>query len=770
MQVCANGLNNVNSLSAFHLARARALDRPVPIALSSVLQLSPTPFTLWIGIAALVLVSVLAVLSWKRSPHPRRTAVLECLRLLAVTAVVLLLWQPEWLTTVDPGTKPKIVILWDDSKSMTTIDAPLPTLLSEKSEIVSRAEWVKKTLASELWKPLEAQGANEVAAVPFATASTTESSALAGTNIEGPLADLLDKEANLRAVVLLSDGDYNQGQPPVAAAQKMRLRGVPLFAIPVGSNVRLPDLDILSVSAPTYGIVGENVQIPFTVRSSLDRQVRTIVRLRDEFGKERTKDLVIPPNSETYDSMLWRLEKEGTSTLELSIPLADGELVTTNNNQKFNIAGKPEKIRVLVIETLPRWEYRFLRNALSRDPGVELSCLLMQPLLGPGAGPNYIKEFPPKIEDLAKFDVIFIGDIGIGPDQLSKEQCTLIRGLVENQASGVVFLPGSQGNQFTLLDSDLSDLMPVVLDDTLKKGIGEPLPSPLNLTTEGRASLLTMLGDDEEENPEIWRRLPGFYWHAPVIKAKGGTEVLAVHGNRRGKFGPVPLLVTKAAGSGKVLFMGIDSAWRWRRGVEDLYHYRFWGQVARWMSYQRNMAAGQRVRLFFNPERPEPGATVTLNANAFDPNGAPLKEGAVAVDITSPSGRTQRIELQKNDSAWGSFAGRFKVDVPGAWKLRASATGAEDKFTETTVLAQGLEIERIGQPARPEVLEEMAKVAKGRVIQPAQLADLIKEISALPAPRLLENRIPLWSHWGTIAALVILLGAFWIGRKLNGAF
>jgi len=735
-----------------------------------VLQLSPTPFTLWIGIIALVLIGALAILSWKRSPHPRRTAALECMRFLATVAVVLLLWQPEWLTTVRPETKPKIAILWDDSNSMTTIDAALPALLSEKSEIVSRSEWVKKSLDSDLWRPLEANGANEVVAIPFAKASDVGPSALSGTDIESPLADLLDKEANLRAVVLLSDGDYNLGQPPVAAAQKMRLRGVPLFAIPVGSNVRLPDLDILSVSAPTYGIVGENVQIPFTVRSSLDRQVRTIVRLRDESGKERTKDIVIPPNSETYDSVLWRLEKEGTSTLELSIPVADGELVATNNSQKFNITGKPEKIRVLVIETLPRWEYRFLRNALSRDPGVELSCLLMQPSLGPGVGKDYIKEFPAKIEDLAKFDVIFIGDIGIGPDQLTKEQCTLIRGLVENQASGVVFLPGSQGNQFTLLDSDLSDLMPVILDDAHKTGMGESLPSPLNLTTEGRASLLTMLGNNEEENPEIWRRLPGFYWHAPVIKAKGGTEVLAVHGNRRGKFGPVPLLVTKAAGSGKVLFMGIDSAWRWRRGVEDLYHYRFWGQVARWMSYQRNMASGQRVRLFFNPERPEPGATVTLNANAFDPNGAPLKEGTVAVNVTSPSGRTQRLELQKNDSAWGSFTGRFKVDLPGAWKLVASATGAEDKPVETTVLAQGLEIEKIGQPARPEVLEEMAKVSKGRVIQPAQLADLIKEISALPEPQPLENRIPLWSHWGTIAALVALLGIFWIGRKLNGAF
>jgi hypothetical protein len=737
------------------------------------LHLSPTPLTLWIGIIALILVAVLSVISWKRSPHPKRTAALECMRFLATLTVVILLWQPEWLTTIHPDTKPQIAILWDDSKSMTTLDAKLPPVLSEKSEIVSRSEWVKKALSSDLWKPLEADGANEVTALPFA--SPPESSPLnpqvstsSGTDLDSPLNDLLAKQTNLRAVVMLSDGDYNIGQPPVAAAQKLRLRGVPLFPIPVGSKVRLPDLDLLSVTAPTYGIVGENVQIPFTIRSSLDRQVRTIVRIRDESGRERSKDIVLPPNVETYDSILWRLEKEGASTLDLSIPVADGELLATNNSRKFTIAGRPERIRVLLIESLPRWEYRFLRNALERDPGVEVSCLLFHPLLGPGEGKDYLKEFPAKIEDLAKYDVIFIGDVGTG--QITKEQCALLRGLVENQASGLIFMPGAQGNQFSLLDTELSDLVPVILDDAIKKGVAESIPSPLTLTTEGRASLLTMLGNSEEENPEIWRRLPGFYWRAPVIKAKGGSEVLAVHGNSRGKYGPIPLIVTKPAGSGKVLFMGIDSAWRWRRGVEDLYHYRFWGQVARWMSYQRNMAAGQRVRLFFNPERPEPGSTVTLNANAFDPNGAPLKEGAVSIDLIAPDGRAQRIELQKNDTAWGAYSGRLKVDLPGAWKIRAIATGAEDKPLETTILVQGSDIEKTGQPARPEVLEEMAKVSRGRIIQPAQLADIIKEISALPEPRPLENRIPLWSHWATVAALVVLLGIFWIGRKLNGAF
>ena len=723
-----------------------------------------------IGTIAAVIIGILCIVSYKRSPNKKRSFVLECLRFFIGLLVISLLWQPEWLTVINPTTKPRIAILWDDSKSMLSTDAQLPEMLSSKKEIVSRAEFTQQLLKSNLWNALSAEGKNEIVTRSFATHPEDPNlQAAAGTDLTAPLEDLLEKETNLRAAVLISDGDWNLGQPPVSAAQKFLLRKIPLFTIPAGSDKRLPDLDLLAVNAPTYGIVGENIQIPFTIRSSLDREVRTTIRLRDDTGRERTKTLTLPANKTTYDTILWKLEKEGSSTLELSFPPAQGELVPLNNSRKFTIAGKPEKIRVLVVESLPRWEYRFLRNALSRDPGVELSCLLFHPQLGMGGGPDYIDKFPEKIEDLAKYDVIILGDIGVSSEQLTKEQCTSIRGLVENQAAGLVFLPGPQGNQFTLLDSDLADLIPVMFDATKKTGITETSASPLALTSDGASSLLTMLGDTEEDNPLVWRSLPGFYWHAPIERAKAGTQVLAVHANRSsGNYGRIPLIVTKTAGSGKILLMGIDSAWRWRRGVEDKYHYRFWGQVARWMSYQRNMASGQRIRVFYTPERPSPGDTVTLHANAFDKNGAPLSEGKVTLNLTAPGGTTRTLDLAKDDNAWGSFTGRFAIDTPGAWKLSASIVDDDAKPVETTLLAQSVDLEKTGQPARPDVLEEMSRIARARMIQPESLADLIKEITALPEPRPLENRVPLWHHWATITAIIALLALFWVARKFNG--
>jgi len=147
-----------------------------------------------------------------------------------------------------------------------------------------------------------------------------------------------------------------------------------------------------------------------------------------------------------------------------------------------------------------------------------------------------------------------------------------------------------------------------------------------------------MLATDPSANQAVWRGLPGFYWYAPVVRAKPGAEVLAVHEAARNQYGRIPLLVTRSSGNGKVLFMGTDSAWRWRKGVEDTYHYRFWGQVVRWMAHQRHLSQDEGVRFFYTPEAPKRGDKVRLNATVLDKLGIPVSTGKVAVTLTAPSG------------------------------------------------------------------------------------------------------------------------------------
>ncbi len=95
---------------------------------------------------------------------------------------------------------------------------------------------------------------------------------------------------------------------------------------------------------------------------------------------------------------------------------------------------------------------------------------------------------------------MFLGDVGVGDGQLTAEQCRLLKGLVERQASGLVFMPGWQGREFSLLDTELGDLCPVVLDPAQPTGWGLRTPSHFELTELGRRSLLTKLADTQDDN------------------------------------------------------------------------------------------------------------------------------------------------------------------------------------------------------------------------------------------------------------------------------
>jgi len=607
---------------------------------------------------------------------------------------------------------------------------------------------------------------------------TPEEIAKQGSDLNTPLNNLIEQRDNLKAVIILTDGDHNLNRKdgeinsPTQAAQQLHISKTPLYPVIIGAEKSLPDLELASLSAPDFGIVGEFIQIPFSIKSSMEKDIRTTVTLKGDKNEAPVTKLITIPANKTYrGSMLWQLKQEGSSTLQLSFPFSQGELISSNNSREFVVGAKKESIKALVIETRPRWEYRFIRNALSRDPGVDVDCLLLHPKNGIGDGPDYIQEFPEKLEDLQKYDVIFLGDVGVGDEQLTKEQANLLAGLITEQASGIVFIPGPKGNQLTLKDTELGPILPIVYDESKPNGLSSEVPSPLNLTTPGKTSLLTLLGENEAENPKVWRNLPGFYWCAAVQQIKAQSVVLATHSNRKNSYGSLPMLVTKQAGSGKALFLGHDSAWRWRRGVEDLYHFRFWKNVARWMSYQRNMAAGERLRLYRTPDRPKPGDLVSLSVNAFDENGVPLREGNVEVKITSPDSKTKTIILDRSEGQWGAFSGGFDIDQVGEWKLTAGIEGDKEAQTvSTSIIAQGDKIEKVGKPVNSDLLEEMARITKGEVITADKLNEITNIINALPAKTPLETRYPIWAHIALLITLIILLTLFWTGRKLNGTF
>ena len=729
------------------------------------ISFQPTGTSLVVGLALIAVTGVLCWLAWRRSGYRRTPGLLELLRLLLVCLVVATLCQPEWLATRPVRQRPTLAVLWDRSNSMKTRD--VIDRAGGSAEPKSRAETIAPLLSEAVWKPAETGEGSELNVV-FEPFSSRLDPAEEATDLNHGLSRVLENHANLRGVVLLSDGDWNTGSSPVQAATRFRMQGIPVFPVAAGSKVPLPDLELASMSAPTFGVAHKVLRIPFVLRSALgqDREVRVTLHVNEE--PKLSKVVHVPAMGQAQQDMVWTPPATGEYTLTLRVPKDAQEGIVANNEISTPISVRREQLKVLVIESYPRWEYRYLRNALERDPGVEVTCLLFHPKLPKvGGGRSYIDRFP-SANELSRFDVVFLGDVGVGPKQLTLEQVQALRQLVSAQAAGLVFIPGRYGWQNSLHQGALADLYPVVMDRARTTGIGSKAAGHFTLTQAGQRSLLTRLADTDQENADIWRTLPGFHWYAGVTRAKAGAEVLAVHNEESTTSGRVPLIVTKTYGTGKVLFMGTDSAWRWREGVEDRYHYRFWGQVARWMAYQRQMAEGQSMRLFFSPDRPRVDDVVSLNANVLDDLGAPLSQGTVVVQAAAPSGKTKTVRLEPGEKdAWGLFVGSLVPEEPGNHRLIASCaeTGAS---VQADLSVQGLNRERQGRLARYDVLEEIATITQGKLVPVSEVSSLLDHLATLPEPEPTIHRTRIWSHplWGGF--LVVLIGMLWVGRKMIG--
>lgn len=714
------------------------------------------------GLAFLAMAVGLSLRQWRRSGARRFILFLEILRWTIVLLLFLTLMRPELIRRVKPSGRPEVAVLWDASRSMTTRD------VVAGQEVKARADWIREQLEAKFWAPLENRYAVRVEEFsPMPTNAASVASPEEGTDLNTALEAAFSRSRNLRATVVLSDGDWNQGKSPIAAATRYQMAGVPVFSVAVGSERYLPDLDLSSVAAPAYGLMGEQVFIPFTIQSHLPREVNTTVSLKAGEMVVASKKVTIPARGQLQDAVLWYPQRDGTEKLTLQIPVEQDEIGANNNERSFELAVRREILKVLVVDSLPRWEYRFLRNALSRDPMVELKCVLLHPELKAGEGKDYLPAIPDTKEALAGYDVVFLGDVGIGDDELTREDAENLKGLVEQQGSGLVFIPGRRGRHATFKGTALETLCPVQLDEARPEGYATPTPSQLTLTRTGRGHLLTMLANSEDANALLWQILPGFNWCAGVEKAKPGAEVLGVHESIRNSWGKLPLLVTRPSGNGKVLFLGTDSAWRWRMGVEDLYHYRFWGQVVRWMSYQRHRAHDQGFRLSFGPDSPSEGETVFLNATVFDPSGLPLSDARVTAEITRPAGRVDQLTLQALPGGWGVYQGSFLPDKAGEYRVRLSCDQTA-RTLESKLVVRGVVREETGKPAQLETLREVAGITGGRVARTDELADFISQLAAMPEPEPQERRLRLWCHPGWGGLILGLLTVYWVGRKWAG--
>ncbi|HYE04942.1 MAG TPA: hypothetical protein VEL07_05395 [Planctomycetota bacterium] len=695
--------------------------------------------------------------AWRRYGPTAKGAPGTIARLCRVAALVLVIGMlagPAWRTTATTVLPARVAVAIDRSASMARADAPgerpridLAQDLARELAAVVEPRGLALSFHGVGGVPGELASAALIAAPPMASGATSalgdEVAALVGE--ERP--DLL---------VIHSDGRVTDGSPLTVLAEQLRARGLQVSILAAGGEAIEPGLWIDEIDFNPEAALGESET--FTVRASGRAlpQGETVMRLLVD-GAEvvRATTTIASPADQPAALGIGETRLETTFAKQGPVRLRiEVEHGTLKDARDLTVTVAERKLQVLLLEGRPRYESRYLREALKRDHTITLHAYL-----GDGRwrqwGDGPADHVPLGANELKDYDVVVIGDLA--PEQLPDPTANLetLERAVEEHGIGLIWLPGESGAIARFARTKLgAELIPVELPDETTMGAGYRTGAPRRLERTPTAENQRLL----ESGGTAWADLPQVLGGAPLLveRVTPGAEVLMVDQDG------APVVVALQHGAGRTMLIGVDDTWRWRRNVGDRYLHRFHSQLLRYVAGGRRQDPDS-WRLNAAPRRAVPGELVTLSlipARALADRGG----DRAVVRLAVPDGRELRVELLREENG---FAAQVPAPMVGTWAVEL-IDGPNPPGTEPGEL--------VVMPPTGEVRDPRAdRAALVELARATGSGDIYSDAKALVADlpdkrQVREDVLPargLWDNAWTLAALVTLLAIDWAIRRWN---
>lgn len=718
---------------------------------------------------------------------------------LRIAALGIVLWMiAEWVLALERSGLPYAVVMIDDSASMATVDryeeAALQNAVKalhgdDSTQPATRLQLIKEILSRD-------QGA---ALGRLATRQRLRLYAVsdAARRIDGALPEIKKEinalEANgatsrlgdgirtvlddLRgtppsAIVLLTDGVNTEGESLAAAADSARRQGVPLYTVAIGSSRPLKDIELSDLLADEVVFVNDVAQFEFSVTSSgYESQSATAQLVNVSSGA------ILAETPVTFGAdgvaqrvrLTYRPAEEGQFDVAVQIaPLSD-EADAGNNSEARTIEVRKDKLRVLMAWWQPSLEFRRLKALLEREPSIELKTVLQDADLEYSASDRTaLKVFPADRDELFQYDVIVFGDVT--PAFLSAGTLGLIEEFVTEKGGGLAVVAGPRFTPRAYQGTELAKLLPVEIDAAQLSSLPATEGFSPRLTVLGAASAGCQVGDTIADTPEVWQKLPPWYWFEPAGPMKAGARVLAEHPTLVGPDGkPRPMIAMQFAGAGKVLYHATDESYRWRFRVGDAYFGRYWIQTIRYLS-RPNLADENRLaELTADRREYQRGESPRLRVRFADDRRAPAEDDGVSLAIERPGERRQTLRLTRSSVERGIFEGTLERPGEGkyhAWITSPSFAGKPPSVDFRVIPPPG-ETQRLETDEAE--LRRIAERTRGRYYTLANASRLWGDLpsgSQIPVATL--PPIVLWNQWPVLAVVLTLLITEWLIRKRKG--
>ena len=639
------------------------------------------------------------------------------LRFLAVLGILFLLLTPLFKRFVSEKQKPVIVVLQDQSASIQA-----STQASTLEAVESGLGNFTSTISEDF----------EIVDIPFGeNFGLTPNDTIDGqsTNMSKVLEYVSEtfEDQNLGAIVLASDGIYNEGKNPLYANMQL---SVPLYTIPLGDTTIRTDILIKNVLHNRIVYLNDKFLIETDIQAYNSKGARNSVTLYKYLGDKQTK---VETQSFTIDSdnyfRSFKFEVPATTVgnvkYRVSVAKLNNEITTTNNSRNIYVEVLDARQKILLLANATHPDIKAYKKIIKSNKNYELDIVMAE-------------EAPASITE---YDLVILHNLPSGQHKING-----VLDQIKKSRKPVLFVAGG--------DSDLAQLASHQDVIAVKGASGS-----MNDVTAIKQSDFDLFTLEESMASELNAYVPlkvpfGEYAATATAKVLLKQRIGNVETN-------YPLLAYSDIKNHKQAVLSGEGIWKWQ-----LYEYQEFESfknttplLQKTIQYLSQKKDKRQFRAYVSKNAFKENESVSFDAQLYNENYEPINTPDAQLIIKNAQGETFDYQYTKSNNAYYIDAGRF---AEGNYTFNATTNyNGKDLSATGKFSVRSLKKETYDLTAKHSLLNDLAKQYGGRMIYPNDLASLTEEIrnndSIKPIIHQKAETTPVLDLWWLLPVLLVLL-------------
>ncbi|MEQ1745346.1 MAG: hypothetical protein ABMA02_07970 [Saprospiraceae bacterium] len=665
-----------------------------------------------------------------REQAPSLNRWLGVLRWLVVTIISALLLSPLLKSVLTETKKPVVVLAQDQSES---VGAELtgPALEQYKKDW----QGLRDNLAQDYEVHELAFGDEVREGVDFSFADKI-------SNLSSVMREVYDRYGaqNLGAVVLASDGIYNQGSNPAYSSSQI---SAPIFTVALGDTTPRKDLVLKRVFHNKIAYLGDKFSIQVDVAASNCTGAQTLLTVSKMDGDNARSLQSFPVSVGNNDFFLTKevlldADQPGVAHYRISLAKVPGERSGVNNVRDIFIDVLDARQKILLLANSPHPDLSALRQTLEGNKNYHVAVAYLGE---PGL-------------DVSKYDFVVLHNLPSNGGDISGTLTALNTKRIPR-----LFIAGMQTNYGALARAQ--NLASVQSNTQQSDDVQGKVSSQFAAFSI---------------SPELASELPKFN---PVTSAFGNfaatPQAQVVLWKRIGKVDTEqPLLVLGETDGIKTgLFLG-EGLWKWRLFdyLQHNNHQIFEELVGKTVQYLTLKEDKRKFRISLDQNIFNENEAVMFAAELYNDNYELTNNSDVAMSIRNAQGKEFLFTFNKLGKAYTLNAGILPV---GNYTFRATTTfNGQSMVYEGRFSVQPIQLELFATTANHAVLRQLSAQFGGETAAPAAMAGIAEKIKSARAikPVVYQSTRtnPLINLKWIFLLLALMLSVEWFLRRYFGAY